>query len=256
MACPGKMEGKVVFLTGGGGGIARGVARAFASEGAALVLSDVRPEGMERTKAELERDFGTETLTMIVDGGDEERVKAAVAETLEKFGRLDVLINSADGAISGVLLVDHSASDFKQAIDAGLLATFYFMKYAYPHLRDTAVSVINFASGAGLSGNVGQSAYAATKEGIRGLSRVAANEWAPEGINVNVVAPLAMTEHLARWGEENPEMLEKNIKTIPMGRFGDAEKDVGRVCVFLASEDAKYITGDTIMIQGGLGMRP
>ena len=88
------------------------------------------------------------------------------------------------------------------------------------------------------------------------MSRVAANEWGPYDINVNIVLPLVMTDKLAEWGRENPEMFKKNLDEIPLGRYGDAQKDIGKVCVFLASYDAKYITGDTLFIQGGVGMKP
>ncbi|WP_350257615.1 SDR family oxidoreductase [Scrofimicrobium sp. R131] len=251
-----RMDGKVVVLTGGGGGIARGVARAFAREGAKLVLTDISPVGMERTQQELESAFGTEVLSLVVDGAQEDQVQVAVEQVRSHFGRLDVLINSAQTSASGLLLVEHTKEDFDLAIYSGLYSTFFFLKHAFPLLKESAGSVINFASGAGISGNPGQSSYAAAKEGIRGLSRVAAHEWGVYNINVNVVAPLVMTDRLADWGRENPEMFEKNIQAIPLGRYGDAEKDIGGVCLFLASEDAKYVTGDTIQIQGGLGMRP
>lgn len=251
-----RMEDRVVLLTGGGGGIARGVARAFADEGAKLILTDIFPGGMEKTKAELEKDFGAEVLTLVVDGSDEEQVKKAVKEGAEHFGKLNVLINSAQTSASGVTLVDHTKEDFDKAIYSGLYATFFFMKHAFPYLKETKGSVINFASGAGISGNPGQASYAAAKEGIRGMSRVAANEWGIYNINVNVVLPLVMTDKLAQWGQENPEMFEKNLKAIPLGRYGDAEKDIGKVCIFLSSYDAKYITGDTLFIQGGSGMKP
>lgn len=250
-----RMVDKVVVITGGGGGIAGGVARAFACEGAKLVLTDIAQPGMDKTKKELEDEYGAEVATYIVDGADEAQVKDALEKAAEKFGQIDVLINSAQASASGLTMLDHTAEDFSLAINSGLYATFFFMKYAFPYLKETKGSVINFASGAGLSGNPGQSSYAAAKEGIRGLSRVAANEWGPYGINVNVVAPLVMTDALQAWGEENPEMFEKNIRAIPLGRYGDAQKDIGRVCLFLASEDASFVTGDTIMIQGGLGMR-
>jgi NAD(P)-dependent dehydrogenase (short-subunit alcohol dehydrogenase family) len=116
--------------------------------------------------------------------------------------------------------------------------------------------VINFASGAGLFGKWGQSSYAAAKEGIRGLSRVAATEWGPDGVRVNMVAPLAMTESLKEWKENYPELFEKTIQSIPLGRFADPMQDIGRVCVFLASDDASYVTGETISLQGGSGLRP
>lgn len=251
-----RMEGKVVLITGGGGGIARGVERAFAAEGAKFILTDVFQGGMDKAKEELERDFDAEVLTVIADGAKEDDVEAAIQAGIERFGRLDVLINSAQVSASGLTIVEHTREDFDLAIASGLYGTFFFMKHAFPYLKEARGSVINFASGAGINGNPGQGSYAAAKEGIRGLSRVAANEWGEFDINVNIVLPLVMTDKLAEWGKENPEMFEKNIKSIPLGRYGDAEKDVGRICVFLASEDAAYITGDTIFIQGGSGMKP
>lgn len=251
-----RMVDRVVLITGGGGGIARGVARAFADEGAQLILTDLRPEGMEATKAELERDFNAEVFPCVADGSDEEAVKAAIDKGVRRFGQLNVLVNNAQASASGLTLVEHTKADFDIALSSGLYATFFYMKHAFPHLRQTQGSVINFASGAGISGKPGQSSYAAAKEGIRGLSRVAANEWASYDINVNVVCPLVMTDKLAQWGKENPEMFQKNLDAIPLGRYGDAEKDIGKVCIFLSSYDAKYITGDTIFIQGGVGMKP
>lgn len=251
-----RMEGSVVLLTGGGGGIARGVARAFAEEGAKMILTDLFPQGMDRTKKELMEEYGTEVFTYVADGAKKDEVKAAVQQGAEHFGQLNVLINSAQTSASGLTLVEHTEADFDKAIYSGLYATFFYMKYAYPYLKESKGSVINFASGAGISGNPGQSSYAAAKEGIRGMSRVAANEWGPDDINVNVVLPLVMTDKLAQWGQENPEMFKKNMASIPLGRYGDAQKDIGKVCVFLASCDAKYITGDTLFIQGGVGMKP
>ena len=198
----------------------------------------------------------TDVVICVADGSNEDQVKAAIEKGVEHFGKLNVLINSAQTSASGLTLVEHTQADFDKAIYSGLYATFFYMKHAFPYLKESHGSVINFASGAGISGKPGQSSYAAAKEGIRGLSRVAANEWGPYDINVNVVLPLVMTDKLAQWGQENPEMFKKNLDEIPLGRYGDAQKDIGKVCVFLASYDAKYITGDTLFIQGGVGMKP
>ena len=101
-----------------------------------------------------------------------------------------------------------------------------------------------------------RASYAAAKEGIRALSRVAAREWGEHGVNVNVVCPLAMTPSLEKFKREYPERYADNIKNIPLGRFGDPKEDIGRVCVFLASDAASYISGETISVQGGSGLRP
>jgi len=251
-----RMEGRVVLITGGGGGIARGIARAFAGEGAKLILTDIFEEKMLLLKEEIEKEMKTEVVTYIADGRNEEQVIEAIKKGVEHFGKLNILINNAQTSASGLTLVEHTIADFDKAIYSGLYATFLYMKHAYPYLCKTEGSVINFASGAGISGRPGQSSYAAAKEGIRGLSRVAATEWGAFNINVNVVCPLVMTPKLEEWAMENPELFEQNVKSIPLGRYGDAEKDIGKVCVFLGSYDATYISGECFTVQGGSGLRP
>lgn len=252
------MEGKTVMITGGGkgGGIGYGISTAFAKEGANLVITGRNIKKMEDAKEELERLYGGKVLWIQADGGEEAQVKNVVDKTIAEFGKLHVLINNAQNSASGVMLADHTKEDFDRAIYSGLYAVFFYMKHAYPYLKETKGSVINFASGAGLFGKPGQASYAAAKEGIRGLSRVAATEWGPDGINVNVICPLVMTDALAQWKEAYPAVYEQTIKGIPAGRFGDAEKDIGRTCLFLASEAASYISGETITMQGGSGLRP
>lgn len=250
------VKDKVVIITGGGRGIGFGISTAFAKEGAKLVLTGRTQSTLDKARESLERDFGVEVLTVSADGADEGAIQNVIDKTIERFGRIDCIINNAQTSKSGVMLADHSKEDFDLAVYSGLYATFFYMRAAFPHLKETKGSVINFASGAGLFGRPGQASYAAAKEGIRGMSRVAATEWAEFGVNVNVVCPLAMTETLAQWKEQYPEVYAKTIQGIPMGRFADPEKDIGRVCVFLASDDASYITGETITLQGGSGLRP
>lgn len=252
------MEGKTVLITGGGkgGGIGYGISTAFAKEGANLVITGRNMKKLEDAKEELERLYEIKVLALQADGGEEEQVKHVVDEVIATFGNLHVLINNAQNSASGVMLADHTKEDFDKAIYSGLYAAFFYMKHAFPFLKETKGSVINFASGAGLFGKPGQASYAASKEGIRGLSRVAATEWGPFGINVNVICPLVMTKALEKWKEEYPSVYEKTIQGIPMGRFGDAEKDIGGTCLFLASEAASYISGETITLQGGSGIRP
>lgn len=250
------VEGKVVIITGGGRGIGFGISTAFAKEGAKLVLTGRTQSTLDQAKETLEKEYGAQVLTVAADGADEEAIKKVISSTVERFGRIDCLINNAQTSASGVMLADHTKEDFDKAIYSGLYATFFYMREAFPYLKESKGSVINFASGAGLAGRPGQGSYAAAKEGIRGLSRVAATEWGEFGINVNVLCPLAMTETLAQWKDQYPELYAKTIQSVPMGRFADSEKDIGRVCVFLASDDASYITGETITLQGGSGLRP
>lgn len=251
-----RLNGNVAIITGGGKGIGFGIAQAFAEEGSNLVLTGRTESRLIEAKNKLEEMYGIEVLPIVADGADEEAIKNVVAKTVEKFGKIDTLVNNAQVSKSGLLLVQHSKEDFDLAIYSGLYAAFFYMRECFPYLKESKGSVINFASGAGLFGKLGQSSYAAAKEGIRGLSRVAAAEWGPDGVRVNVVCPLAMTESLQQWRENFPDLFEKTIQGIPLGRFADPKEDIGRVCVFLASEDAHYVTGETITLQGGSGLRP
>ena len=215
---------------------------------------------LEDAKEELERLYGIKVLAVQADvsaGADNEAVVNNVVEqAMDTFGRIDVLINNAQASASGVTLADHTTEQFDLALYSGLYATFYYMKACYPHLAETKGTVINFASGAGLFGNFGQCAYAAAKEGVRGLTRVAATEWGKDGVNVNIICPLAWTAQLEQFKQAYPEAYEKNVHIPPMGHLGDAELEIGRVCVQLASPDFKYMTGETLTLEGGLGLRP
>lgn len=265
----GFFTGKTVLITGAGravlqdgscGSIGYGIATAFAKEGANLVITGRNVKKLEDAKQELESRYGINVLPVQADvstHSDNEAVVAnVVKQAVETFGGIQVLVNNAQASASGVPLVQHTTEQFDLAIYSGLYAAFYYMKACYPYLKESQGSVINFASGAGLFGNFGQSAYAAAKEGIRGLSRVAATEWGPDGINVNVVCPLAWTAKLEQFQQAYPEAFKANVKMPPMGHYGNAEKEIGRVCVQLASPDFKYMSGETITLEGGMGQRP
>lgn len=265
----GFLESKTVIVTGGGravledgtcGSIGYGIVTAFAKEGANIVITGRNLKKLEDAKEEIERLYNVEVLPVQADvnaGADNEAVvKAVVEKAIEKFGHIDALVNNAQASASGVSLAEHTTEQFDLAMYSGLYAAFYYMKACYPYLKETKGSVINFASGAGLFGNKGQCSYAAAKEGIRGLTRVAATEWAADGINVNVVCPLAWTAQLEKFEKAYPEAFKANVHTPPMGHFGDNEKEIGRVVVQLTSPDFKYMTGETITLEGGLGMRP
>ena len=179
-----------------------------------------------------------------------------VAKTVAAFGGIDVLINNAQASASGVTLEKHTLEQFNLAMYSGLYAVYHYMQACYPYLKESKGSVINFASGAGLFGNYGQCSYAAAKEGIRGLSRVAATEWGADGINVNVICPIAWTAQLENFQKAYPEAFKVNVHMPPMGYFGNPELDIGRACVALASPDFKYMSGETLTLEGGMGQRP
>lgn len=265
----GFLKDKVAIITGGGravlkngkcGSIGYGIATAYAKEGANLVITGRNEQKLVDAKEELERLYGIKVLAIAADvsaqSDNEAVVNNVVQQTIDTFGRIDVLINNAQASASGVPLAQHTTDQFNLAMYSGLYAAFYYMKACYPYLKESKGSVINFASGAGLFGNFGQCAYAAAKEGIRGLSRVAATEWAKDGVNVNIVCPLAWTSQLEQFEQAYPDAFEKNVHTPPMGHFADAELEIGRPCVQLASPDFKYMSGETITLEGGLGQRP
>ncbi len=266
----GFLKGKTAIITGGGrptpledgtaGSIGYGIAVAYAKEGANLVLTGRNVQKLEDAKNELEKLYKIKVLIVqadVNDGADNEAVvKNVVEQTIKKFGRIDVLINNAQASASGVSLADHTTEQFNLAMYSGLYSAFYYMKACYPYLKETKGTVINFASGAGLFGNKGQCSYAAAKEGIRGLSRVAATEWGPDGINVNVVCPLAWTSQLEQFQKAYPDAFKANVHMPPMGRYGNTELDIGRACVALASPDFKYMSGETLTLEGGMGLRP
>ena len=265
----GFLTGKTAIITGAGravlkdgscGSIGYGIATAYAKEGANLVITGRNVKKLEAAKQELENLYGIKVLTVQADvcaGGDNEATVAnVVKQAVDTFGGIQVLINNAQASASGVTLADHTTEQFDLAVYSGLYAAFYYMKACYPYLKETKGSVINFASGAGLFGNFGQCAYAAAKEGIRGLTRVAATEWGPDGINVNIVCPLAWTAQLENFENAYPEAFKANVKMPPMGHYGNVETEIGRVCVQLASPDFKFMTGETLTLEGGLGQRP
>ena len=262
------LKGKTLLLTGGGrsvlsdgsaGSIGYGIATAYAKEGANLVITGRNLQKLQEAKEELERLYGVKVLPVQADvaaGADNAATaKDVVAKAIAEFGRLDVLINCAQASASGVTLADHTLEQFDLAVYSGLYATFHYMQAAYPYLKETKGSVINFASGAGLFGNYGQCAYAAAKEGIRGLSRVASTEWGKDGINVNIIAPLAWTAQLEKFEQAYPEAFKANVKMPPAGHYGDPEDEIGRACVALASPDFKYMSGETLTLEGGMGQR-
>ena len=265
----GFLTGKTAIITGAGravlsdgrcGSIGYGIATAYAKEGANLVITGRNVRKLEDAKEELERLYNIKVLAVQADvnaGADNEAVvNNVVQQTIDIFGSIDVLINNAQASASGVPLAEHTTDQFDLALYSGLYAAFYYMKACYPHLVETKGTVINFASAAGLFGNYGQCAYAAAKEGIRGLTRVAATEWARDGVNVNIICPLAWTAQLENFEKAYPDAFKANVKMPPAGHYGDAELEIGRVCVQLASPDFKYMTGETITLEGGMGLRP
>lgn len=250
----GGLDERVAMVTGAGRGIGRGVALAMAEAGARVGLVDIDGDTVEETAA-LVRDAGGEAFATQGDVAGRADCERAIAGTVDAFGGLDVLVNNAAWTPTpGLRLLDFDDATFRRVLETNLQATFQCMQIAHPHLaRSGHGAIINFASGSGTLGRETQGAYAAAKEGIRGLSRVAAREWGPDGIRVNTVCPFANSPGMIEWAELDPEAHAATIAQIPLRRVGDCRDDVGRVCVFLAGEDAAYVTGQTMWVDGGSG---
>lgn len=243
-----RLKDKVAIITGGAGGIGSGMALAMAKEGAKVVIVDVNEEkGRETEKALKEL---SDSMFINGDISNKGSIKGIVDEVMKAYGKLDILVNNAHVSKQAPL-VDTTDEMMALSFNTGFYPTYYFMQECYPHLKATRGKVINFASGAGLSGMVTQASYAAAKEAIRGLSRVAANEWGPDGINVNLISPIALTPGVEQWSKAFPEEYQGMIDKIPLKKMGDPEQDIGRVAVFLASSDSDYMTGQTLMVDGG-----
>lgn len=244
-----RLKDKVVIITGGAGGIGKGMALAMAKEGAVLALVDINEEAGQKVLAEV-HEYSPKSIYFDGDLMDVANLPNIVTRTVEAFGKLDVLVNNAHVSKQKPF-EELTQEDFDLSFGTGFYPTFYLMKAALPYLKETEGSIINFASGAGLYGQPTQGAYAAAKEAIRAITRVAANEWGKYNININLISPIANTPGVEAWKEAFPEMYEASLARIPLGRWGDPESDIGRVAVFLASEDARYMTGQTLMVDGG-----
>ena len=247
----GKLEGKVALITGAGQGIGQGIALALAKEGAVIAVAG-RTESKLHTTCGLLADIGARGEAVVCDVSKKDDITAAVDRTVELFGGIDILVNNANdckpGPLSSVL-----DEDFERSFATGPLATLRIMQASYPHMNSRGGGVIiNMVTSAAVrwdASNYG--AYGSIKEGMRSLTRAAACEWGKDNIRVLNVAPHAKTPALQWWMDKNPEEAAAFVAGIPLGRVGDPETDIGRAVVFLVSEDAGYLTGATIPLDGG-----
>jgi len=243
------LEGRVSIVTGGARGIGKAIAMELADAGSDIVIFDVLDEGVD-TAREIEKK-GRKAGFYKVDITDLDAVNSVVEKVLEEFGRIDILVNNA-GITRDTLLMRMEESDFDLVVKVNLKGTFNCTKAVLkPMMKARWGRIINISSIIGLMGNVGQANYAASKGGIIGFTKSVAKELGKRNITVNAVAPgfirTPMTERLS------DEVKEGYFKLIPLGRFGEPE-DVAKVVRFLASDDAGYITGQVIQVDGGLLM--
>ncbi|MEP6868473.1 MAG: SDR family oxidoreductase [Novosphingobium sp.] len=248
-----RLAGKVAIITGGGQGVGLGIAAAFAKEGASLMLTGRDGAKLERAAASLTMAGGT-VATFVSDATLRASAEATVAATMAQFGQIDCLVNNAQSTTHGVPLAELTDEQIALTLGSGLMGTIYHMQAAYPHMRSSGGSIINFGSREGIHGGKGFGIYAANKEGIRGWSRVAAREWGADKIRVNILCPAALSPSAKDYLDANPAHAEAYRATIALGYFGDPEADIGPIAVFLASDDSRYLTGQTLNADGGQEM--
>jgi len=245
-----RLENKVALITGAAQGIGREIALRFAAEGADIVVGDVKLEKANKTQQDIEA-LGRKAMALELDVTDYAKVTEAVNKILDKFGKVDILVNNAGITKDGLLLRMDDA-EWDAVINVNLKGTFNCTRaVSKVMIKQRAGKIINIASIIGIIGNAGQANYSASKAGVIALTKTTAREFASRNINVNAVAPgFIQTDMTAKLPEE---LKQKMLGAIPLGKFGNPV-DVAATCVFLASEEASYITGQTIVVDGGMVM--
>ncbi|MEB7754520.1 SDR family NAD(P)-dependent oxidoreductase [Staphylococcus pseudoxylosus] len=244
-----RLDNKIAIVTGGAGGIGSGIVRAYVKENAKVVIADIAEEKGQALSQELNNQ-GYDTLFIKTDLSNKASLQYCVDRTLQTYGQIDILVNNAHASRMNSFL-NITEDDLNLSFNTGFYATFYLCQMVIPHLKETQGNIINFGSGAAVKGDKNQGSYVAAKEAIRGITRVIANEFGSFGINANIISPIAYSEGVDQWRKDNPEYYNQVIQGIPLQKFGDVEKDIGPVAVFLGSKDAQYITGQTVMVDGG-----
>lgn len=244
-----RFENKIVLVTGAGRGIGASIAKRFASEGAEVIVNySGNDEAVQKTVDEITA-TGGQAQKYKCSVNDSESVKVMIDEIIKKFGRIDILVNNA-GITKDGLMLRMTDEDFDRVIDVNLKGTFNCTKYVSKYmLKQKSGKIINISSVVGLSGNAGQVNYSASKAGIIGITKSAAKELSSRGITVNAVAPGYVDTDMTKVLSDN--IRNEILKNIPLQRMGNVE-DISNCVAFLASEDASYITGQVISVDGGM----
>ncbi len=247
----GRLTDRVVIITGAGAGVGLGIARRFAREGACITVAERDPESGRRAVRQVE-ELGAEALFVETDVGDRRQVENAVAQTVERFGTVHVLINNAwsGGPLKRVVWMD--VDSMRRAFEIGTLGCLWGMQACFPHMKAQGYGrVVSLCSLNGVNAHVYSVHYNMAKEALRAITRTAAREWADRGITCNILCPAAETEASRVFRKAAPQMFEKIDAMLPMGRMGDPEQDIAPVALFLSTEDSQYLTGNTLFADGG-----
>jgi NAD(P)-dependent dehydrogenase (short-subunit alcohol dehydrogenase family) len=251
------VAGRVVIVTGASRGIGKGIVLHLAREGARLVVTGRKPERLEALSKELDA-LGADHLARPTNVADRDGAFDLVAETVERFGRVDALVANAQTFRSVTPLADVTEADMDLLLDTGPKGTLWGMQAVFPHMRDQGWGrIVTMGSHAGLLGAVGYAPYASSKEAIRALTRAAAREWGQYGIVVNCICPVSIA-HRAPPADDPARVAayKATFADQPIPRDGDAQDDIAPVVSFLLSEASRYVTGQTIMVDGGAFMFP
>ena len=247
----GRLEQKVAIVTGAGQGIGRGIARRFAAEGAAVVVAE-RDAASGAAVAEELHGLGARAELIATDVSDKAQVLAMVERTVAAFGRVDVLVNNAWGGGSFCRLEHKTDANLQDALNVALFGAFWAMQAVFPHMRDQGGGrIITLCSLNGVNAHMFTAEYNSAKEALRALTRTAAREWGRHNILANVICPAAATAPYELFRQFDPDNAAALLRQNPLGRMGDPERDIGGVALFLASDDAGYVTGNTIYADGG-----
>jgi NAD(P)-dependent dehydrogenase (short-subunit alcohol dehydrogenase family) len=242
----GQLAGKVALVTGAGAGIGEGIARRFADEGARVVIAELE-EAAGRAVADNVRGVFVST-----DVADRDQVENAVQTALSEYGSIDIVVNNAWGGGAIGRVENKTDEQLAQGIAVGYYGPYWAMRAAFPHMKAQGWGrVVNVCSLNGVNAHVGTLEYNAAKEALRTLTRTAAREWAPTGVTVNALCPAAKSQAFFRAIGDYPELEAMADAANPMGRMGDPYDDIAPVAVFLASEACRYVTGNTLFVDGG-----
>lgn len=245
------LKDHVAIITGAGQGIGQGIALALAKKGARVVAVGRTLEKCQATCDAIAAATGVDAMALQADISVLDTLDTVVEKTIERFGRIDILVNNAVATSIGPLLTQ-TMQQVQMAFQTGPMATLKLMQLCHPHLKVRGGSIINMASSAAKRWDMSNyGVYAAEKDAIRALTRAAASEWGADNIRANNILPHAKSPALEKWIKHRPAEAEQFIKSIPLGRIGDCEKDIGDFVALLCCPESSYISGQSIALDGG-----